>query len=635
MPSWLLVLAAHAVPACKCHESGSTTIQSDKDFAATIASMVDVNVVPKVADPKNSADWIEQLHKLHQGLKPVAFFDQFRDKPRTAQEIQEQGLQIRNHVPFSFEVPRNWGEVADSDPNWHFNVNAWRPLKEPLEGYRLTGDRASLKLVRQVIFDWIDYNLVRNQKNEKKWYDMSAGLRAEKLGFVIDDGLRNNSLNEEEILLLMDAAQRHAAYLSDAANIAKGNHAFFMLAGLAALCHQVPELVECPKHLKYVDSELMALLQRQFSPDGVHLEGAPGYHLMLIRTFESLLESHVFGENAEVERILTSARELLPHFYDPSGRLVMIGDSEAEPVQEVASFGPSFRFLISNGNQGQPPSNADKALTNAGYFVYRSPWDQKPLSEHSFLFFSTGGRVSPHSHLDDFTFEWSELGHPIIVDSGKFSYKGGIWRNFFRSTRAGNTVEIDGKDHSPKPYGSRLVAHGSSGPLYFAAAGIKRERSGVDHRRVIVGKPRSWLCVVDLLESDERHAYRQWFGADTEYSAKDLGKYLLLSGEKTLPTVVAEVLDTDGVSVELRKGIAGKRPQGWLSREYDKKVPRYSFAFRQDGENVHFVTLLSLQGRAKSSQVEVDQDRLKVRWTTSAGASEGFTYEKGKVTPLD
>lgn len=63
------------------------------------------------------------------------------------------------------------------------------------------------------------------------------------------------------------------------------------------------------------------------------------------------------------------------------------------------------------------------------------------------------GRVCPdylpaHAHADLFSFELTIGGQPVIVDSGVFEYTAGQWRDWFRSTAAHNTVEIDGRDQS-------------------------------------------------------------------------------------------------------------------------------------------------------------------------------------------
>ena len=53
-----------------------------------------------------------------------------------------------------------------------------------------------------------------------------------------------------------------------------------------------------------------------------------------------------------------------------------------------------------------------------------------------------------HAQADTFTFELSVDGTRLIVDAGVDEYAAGPWRAYYRSTRAHNTVQVDGEDSS-------------------------------------------------------------------------------------------------------------------------------------------------------------------------------------------
>ena len=72
------------------------------------------------------------------------------------------------------------------------------------------------------------------------------------------------------------------------------------------------------------------------------------------------------------------------------------------------------------------------------------------------------GRVSPdylppHAHADTLAYELWIRDKPVITDSGVFEYTPGAWRDFFRWTRAHNTLVVDGYDQS-EVWGSFRVA---------------------------------------------------------------------------------------------------------------------------------------------------------------------------------
>src|SRR5439155_1766116 len=72
------------------------------------------------------------------------------------------------------------------------------------------------------------------------------------------------------------------------------------------------------------------------------------------------------------------------------------------------------------------------------------------------------GRACPdelpaHAHADCFSFEMSLDGHRMVVDSGVGEYTAGPWRDYYRSTRAHNTIVLD-EEEQIECWGSFRVA---------------------------------------------------------------------------------------------------------------------------------------------------------------------------------
>ncbi|HEX2881925.1 MAG TPA: alginate lyase family protein, partial [Polyangiaceae bacterium] len=600
---WVFCLAVFCLLGCKSRNVPPTAKSDPAKPARALADFVDGRRLPVLnASPE---PLFQRMQAFHKTLPAPILFDGYAEgKNISAQDLKRDGVSLKDKQ-FSVMPPIEWGTVGGSDKNRSYLINAWRPLKDIIVSYRASSDPELMRVARNMALDWVDYNIRRDRPNAHKWHDMATGLRAEKLSFVIDDGLRSGQLTEQELTTLLDAAERHGQFLSNPKNLADGNHALFMLAGLSTLCRNVPELRNCDQYLKFVDQQLPKLLASQFSPSGVHLEGAPGYHQMMVGVLTNMQKFKVFGDNTGFAELIAKAKAILPAFYHPTGEMVLIGDSEAKQM----ATRPELAFVTNEGNEGEAPADPLPALTESGFFVYRSPWQQKPFTQHTFLFFSSGTFDSPHSHADDFTFEWSEFGQPILVDSGKYTYNTNDLRKFFHSTRAGNTIEVDGKDNPPRPFGSRLKGWSVTGPLYFATASVQRAGSNVLHARALIGKPREWLCVVDFLSSKTAHKYRQWFGAHEALEVANEDGHFTLTGQASFKVDVRSLGEKE-MKTELRKGETGKRLQGWISRKYGSKVPRYSFAFTQKGEDARFVTLFSLDGSPKSDEVTMSGDTL-------------------------
>ncbi|TIQ17227.1 heparinase II/III-family protein, partial [Mesorhizobium sp.] len=57
--------------------------------------------------------------------------------------------------------------------------------------------------------------------------------------------------------------------------------------------------------------------------------------------------------------------------------------------------------------------------------------------------------IAAHGHADALSLTLCVDGEPVLVDPGTWLYgSGGVWRDWFRSTPAHNTLNIEGKSQS-------------------------------------------------------------------------------------------------------------------------------------------------------------------------------------------
>ena len=94
------------------------------------------------------------------------------------------------------------------------------------------------------------------------------------------------------------------------------------------------------------------------------------------------------------------------------------------------------------------PSGDSHSFPTAGYFVQRSGWDK----DDSHLVFDCGGLGLPtggHGHADALSLVLYSGGREMLVDPGTAVYNAAPeWRSYFRSSRAHNTVVVDGQEQS-------------------------------------------------------------------------------------------------------------------------------------------------------------------------------------------
>ncbi len=167
-------------------------------------------------------------------------------------------------------------------------------------------------------------------------------------------------------------------------------------------------------------------------------------------------------------------------------------------------------------------------MPDEGYVFARSDYPETPGAPWWYFAQTASFHSRVHKHADDLSFVWSDRGLPILVDPARFAYSGktergsdlakqGFWyadpkRIYVESTRAHNTVEIDGRSYNRTrtPYSSALRYAGEQDGLIVTEC-HHRPAGTVLHIRLLTLAPGRFLLVVDWLfdRSGTAHDFRQ------------------------------------------------------------------------------------------------------------------------------
>jgi hypothetical protein len=574
-------------------------------------------------EPGASQRIVNEAIERHRALPALVYPTEqpIAEVTKRADDIITNGFALSRGA-LRLEAVDRWVPDAKRDRRWLYAANCLSPILPLLEAHGATHNHKYLELSRHVALHWIRANLIEDQKNDMRWHDMATGVRALALAYLLQEEVAAEHPDREVVALYLLAAAEHIRVLSDPKIFPKSNHGIPMMIGLAALLQLVPEAKGHAKAQQYASSRMKWLLAQQYTDEGLHIENSPSYHLLTTHSLQQVASFKLF-DSIGLEKTVQRATEHFIELIHPNGNIVHIGDSD---LSYELRPNPYLDFALSEGTRGTTPPTIAVGYPKAGYSIFRSPWDQKPYLDHSYLFFSAASHGTAHRHLDPFTFEWSERGVPILMDSGKYSYDyEDEWRKFFEGTRAGNAVEVDGKDYDrgkQQGFGSGLRRWGTADGLSFAEGGTKYSRLGVEHTRMIVLEMGSWLCVVDRLKARKSRTFRQWFGFHDAFDVIEKSGTFTATHQKGLNVFVQELAGDSRTEIE--HGATKPRIQGWISHGYHEKEPRYSIAYRKDAQDVLFVTLFSLDAAA-SGTVHTDDKRLTVTFKT-AGKQRGFNY---------
>jgi hypothetical protein len=263
--------------------------------------------------------------------------------------------------------------------------------------------------------------------------------------------------------------------------------------------------------------------------------------------------------------------------------------------------------------EGAPPEERMKAFPESGYIVFRDRWPTGPhdFADCGYLAQTCAFHSRTHKHADDLSFVWYEHGVQLVSEAGRYAYVGkteqgsslweaGFWysdpaRVYVESTRAHNTVEIDGASYrrrGVKPYGSALKRWGEAGGVYFAESACTH-RPAVQHTRFLLYRPGNWVIAFDWLRDTQalEHTYAQRFHFDPELewvSGEDGVVMSIMDREELLHMV--PLLDAEPLAV-----VKGQREPdllGWVSLEAKEIVPAFASGFEVRGVTGTFATLL-------------------------------------------
>ncbi len=579
-------------------------------------------------DINSSAQHVIRNLKQWQSMQPRVqyYFHRSVSNPQSlALSLKERGWNVRNNPVLDVKRKVDWGSNPNSDSNWLFQKNAFYGIAPFIQSHAESGDSDWLEIPTKMVLDWIEFNIEQNLPNEMKWDDMATGLRAVKLAYLIDAHLRIETSDAQPLERMIRAAVVHAQELSDPKKLAAGNHAYFQLVGLAAVCKALPLLRRCAEDRAYIEETFERVIAGQFNVEGMHREHSPDYHFFSLSRLDAILNTGWFELSAESQARVDRARGNVSFLLHPDGSRVMFGDTERRAQGKQQNW---FQTDYSG-----------HVFHEAGYAMFKGGGMNDAVGPWSLAFWAgderTGEKVEHgygHSHSDNFTFEWFDKGRLILTDAGKYSYDMNKWRDYFTSTRAHNTVEIDGRDFRNRTLDGinpGIVDAQGSSVLPYIHALVRHEKLDVRHRRLLVFEPNAWLVVVDLLTGEEEHDYTQWFHLQEDWEVVDHGKFFIAEIEEE--KLLIQSLSAGEVVSSMVRGVEAPRLQGWVSPAYKVILPNAALGFSNRGKTSNLVTLFRhgpIEGKLVVEDLMLDGPEIEVCWQVK-GSIEGFRLALG------
>jgi asparagine synthase (glutamine-hydrolysing) len=211
-----------------------------------------------------------------------------------------------------------------------------------------------------------------------------------------------------------------------------------------------------------------------------------------------------------------------------------------------------------------------------------------------------GSFVHRPAQLDMFHIDIFYRGENIAIDPGTYSYNGeGAWRQIpLGASRCHNTITVDSCEpaaqvskflYLPWNCATELAVAATPGTLAFSRALRGRNRTHVEHTRIVVTAGDDTWLVIDRLAGDCQHNYRMhWLLGDSliHFEPGDCNlEFAFNAGIQ----YVMQCWCSHATKVDMVRGDESSE-KGWFSPYYLTKQPANSFAQIASADSAVFIT---------------------------------------------
>ena len=440
-------------------------------------------------------------------------------------------------TPYTLPVI-DWNGHQNDDPEWCFMLSRMDYLDHLLLASLLTGDIAYADKAKGYILNWIAAHPAIVSEPSTRTLD--TGIRVMNWMEALPYLSMLHVLTDDELTRITDSMLEQMQYLKEnyLPKYKTSNWGSIQTCAIVSVLPFLRADFQSDPLYQWALDEMTLQFSIQVYPDGMHWEQSTMYHIEVLNY--GMKAVHYMGLHLQPcpsvvkEQVYALAKALAGQLM-PSGEIETFGDSDRVCARDVLSRAallfddPTFRFVGLDELDpeslyvlGVPaaqryatlPASAPQSMhydgEDSGMYTLRSSWDK----DASFTMFTNGSLGSGHGHSDNLHLSVCYQGDPVLIDSGRFTYREDHpLRVQLKGMAAHNGVMIDDKAYCVpsdswgySDFGLPLknyVRH--AGNLhYFEGAMLGHDPLQVWVRKVIVIDPAIWM-IVDEVKCDGAH----------------------------------------------------------------------------------------------------------------------------------
>jgi len=382
-------------------------------------------------------------------------------------DIINRAQDIMDYKVISCGIP--W-HFADHKIDWEFNptYNAykewpWQLSRHPewsilAKYYLLTGDEKAAETYSDMLDSWIKQAVVPVDLPGHAtwcWRTIEAGIRMMSWIFQIAVFRNTAAMTDSRLTEYYISLYEHGWRLRT--KCTHGNWLIMEMHGLLKAALTGYFFVESEEWYNYAVTRLCAELDIQVYPDGFQYELSTNYHNVVDGNYSNILTIFSILGIAPPKEILERLEklyEVYSHLSRPNRRLPDINDGNQMAIggkMRIASrYYPEradFKWFATEGAEGSAPEYLSYGFPYAGCAVMRSSWDKDAV--WAYMDCSPFGRG--HQHEDKLNVLLDAYGKTMLTEGGCYDYDSSEMRKYVLSTRAHNTVMLNGKEQNQRP----------------------------------------------------------------------------------------------------------------------------------------------------------------------------------------
>jgi hypothetical protein len=512
-----------------------------------------------------------------------------------AAERIARGELISCGTPHQFEDEVDWfiNPTFNQYREWTWQLSRHPEWALLGQRYRETGDERYAEAFVRYFESWVHQALVPEDApggDTLCWRTIEAGIRmGGSWQWALHAFYQSPHFTDDVLIDWYKSVWEHGWRLRNFHRT--GNWLIMEMNGLAQIGILYPQFVDAAQWKAYAFEVLVEELDAQVYPDGFQVELSTGYHQVDIRNYGWLMDVCRAYEEPVPEAFHTGLERMHAvnvRMMMPDGRLPDVNDGgwhHVAPLMERAVEAyperQDFAWAHTAGVEGTPPDETSVAFPYAGYYIMRTSWSPDAV----WALFDGGPYGYGHQHEDKLNLLLHAYGHLLLTEGGNYAYDGSEMRRYVLSTRAHNTIRIDGQDQNRRldydrqafDVTERAGAAWRTTDTYDLADATYDEDYGpeaaqkVTHQRTVLmikeppGGLGPFLLAIDRLtpEDDAAHtAQILWHLAIFRATVDGVTVHSQADETANLSILPAA---TEGLSVELVAGQETPEWQGWVA----------------------------------------------------------------------